>query len=163
MTPVPDLTDSLAKLDALDRLFAAADHDLWIGDDFNVAPTRIAETKAIRAKGVDQLDDGDLDYVMFKCMTTMGGVATFKFFLPRFIRAVLANPFYGWTSEAHVLMNKLRTAGFEAWSLSERATTADALEVLAQTYILIDESEETGPDPDARALLALARSAKANA
>ena len=155
--------ESLAKLDALDRVFAGIEHDLWIGDDLNVAPAGVAETNLFRDKGVDRLDDRDLDYVMFKCITTMGGVDTFKFFLPRFIRAVLANPFYGWTFEAHVLMNKLKTADFEAWPMPERATTAEAIEILAQTYILIDEDEASGLNQDARALLAWAKSAKATA
>lgn len=156
-------SDSLAKLDALECAFAEVDHDLWTANQLNVAPTRFRETKAIRAKGVDHLDERDLDYVMSKCMTTMGGLDTFKFFLPRFIRAVLANPHYGWTSEAHVLMSKLNTAAFENWPASERVVVAEAIEILAQTYILINEDEVSGPDDDSRSLLAWAKSAKAAA
>jgi len=156
-------SDNRATLEALERVLAKVEHDLWIGDDLNVAPTRVKEAKAIRNKGMDRLDDQDIDYVMFKCMTTMGGVNTFKFLLPRFIRAVLANPFYGWTSEAHVLLNKLKTADFEAWPGPERAAAAEALEVLAQTFILIEEDGVTGPNGATRELLAWARSAKASA
>ena len=154
-------SDSLAKLEALDRAFAGIEHDLWTGGVLNVAPSRVRETKAMRAKGVDQLDNHDLDYLMFKCMTTMGGVNTFKFFLPRFIRAVLATPSFAWMSEAHVLMSKLNTAEFETWPSSEKTATAEALEVLAQAYIMLNEDEWSGPDEDARALLAWTQSAKA--
>jgi hypothetical protein len=117
---------------ALSVAFESVHHDLWEGNALNVAPTRIEKTRELRSKGVQHFTDRDLDYVMFKTMTTMGGEASFKFFLPRFLNSVLAYPSnLGWASGSHVLLSKCKKIEFESWTALERGSIFDALEAFA--------------------------------
>lgn len=111
----------------LDAQFGAIMHDLWDAEDFNVAPSRMAFAHSIRAKHLDDLTDHDLDYLTFKSMTTMGGVFTLKFLLPRFFAAYFSNPGYGWTVDPESLMGKLDLANIEEWSAEEKVATLEAL------------------------------------
>ena len=139
------------------------EHDLWVGDHFNVAPTRVEKTKAIKAKGFTAMTPPELDYAMFKCMTTMGGPDTFKALLPRFIRAVTASPRDGWTADAGVLLGKLKMADFDLWPRRQRAAAAAAIEHLAAYLIEVDRDDWSEPDEDNQALLAWAKSVRAGA
>ena len=124
-----------ATADDLQAAFTGVEHDLWIGNEFNVAPTRIDEAKGLRAKGFAAWTDRDLDYVMFKCMTTMGGEATFKFILPRFLTAVSRHPNYGWTSQSHVLNSKLENVDVSKLTPKEALAVSKALVAYARTRV----------------------------
>ena len=139
------------------------EHDLWVGDHFNVAPARLEKTKAIKAKGFTAMTPRELDYVMFKCMTTMGGPDTFKALLPRFVRALAASPREGWTADARVLLGKLKMADFDLWPRRQRAAAAAAIEHLAAYLLELDRCDREEPDADNQALLDWAKSVRAGA
>lgn len=135
-----DPTDE-AVVRALEAAFAGITHDLWVEEGFNVAPTRLEEAQRIRAKGIDNLTPAEIDYVMFKSITTMGGVGTFKYLLPRFLRAVLSGFLDAGAVDTRVLLGKLEIAEFASWPAQQRKATASALRHLAERLILLDLDE----------------------
>ena len=62
----------------------------------------------------------DIDLVIFRAMTTLGGPETFKWILPHFLERSVASPHYGWMIVSEVLADKLDHAGFDAWSETQR-------------------------------------------
>ena len=155
MTSVSVARERLAHATAaLAEALHDAQHDLWQDDKLNVAPTQIAATRRLRAKGVENFTAEDLDYAMFKVMTTMGGESSFKFFLPRFIGAVLTFPTLGgWMTKSHVLLSKLELIDLGAWAKPKQEALLAALDAFArfERSIAIDLSLKEGtacPDPD---------------
>ncbi|MEM7171314.1 MAG: hypothetical protein AAF530_14170 [Pseudomonadota bacterium] len=71
--------------------FGAVRHDLWTDEGDNVAYTRVEFLSELKKTGLDDLDIVSLDQLLFKAMTTMGGVDTLKFVLPRFLPPTLRN------------------------------------------------------------------------
>jgi len=144
---------------ALAAVFGPARHDLWTGDQFNVAPTRIDEARRLRTVSPDKWTNHDLDYVMFKCMTTMGDEPTYRFILPRFLAAFAACPYDGWTSEAHVQTSKVKLLELTSWSDTEIAELSAALNAFADLELAMEKQhhlEEEWYEPatdDAVALL----------
>lgn len=112
-------------------VLAESTHDLWEGDRLNVAPTRFDAVDRLRSKGVRAWDSHDLDFVMFKCMTTMGGEQTFRSVLPRFLLAVADSPFEGWTVESHVLLSKAQLASLANWRPTQLEALSEALVAFA--------------------------------
>ena len=144
--------EALAVLETLRETFKDAGHGLWDEAGESMAsPTRVEWIKSLRSKGLDSLDSHDLDLIMWRAMTTVGSEETFKYFLGPFIEAVIAEPSYGWTTQAHVLSGKLEYAGVGDWREAERRAVAAAMKLVAEVYMLINESEGA-PDDDARRL-----------
>ncbi|MFN7924624.1 MAG: hypothetical protein U0Q16_31265, partial [Bryobacteraceae bacterium] len=109
-----------------------ARHDLWQGDILNVAPARTEHAMRFRKKGVHNLSPGDLDFLMCKVLTTMGGEASFKFFLPRFLSGVVTFPDFGsWATNSHVLLSKLECINLNSWKRREQVALLAALEAFA--------------------------------
>jgi hypothetical protein len=105
-------------------------------------------TKELRKRGVQNLTAEDLDFVMFKVMTTMGGEASFRFFLPRFLRSVLTFPdFLGWVTGSHVLLSKVELLDLDSWKKSERMALLSALEAFAMFEWSIDVDGQSGDQP----------------
>ncbi len=114
----------------LDLAFSTATHDFWRGEDYHVAPSRREFAEDIRNKDLDDLSDLELNLLMFRVMTTMGGPDTLKFLLPRFYAAYFANPMFGWTSEPFVVKGKLERAGFDVWTEDQKTSALQALYVV---------------------------------
>ncbi len=167
MIDVPALPLARERLECatadLAGLLHGVQHDLWKGEVLNVAPTRIAKTKELRKKGVENFTAEDLDFVMFKVMTTMGGEASFKFFLPRFLRSVLTFPdCLGWVTVSHVLLSKLELLDLDSWKKSETVALLTALEAFALFEWSVDVDSQCGdpleePDRGIRELVTFVR------
>lgn len=138
-----------AVISSLDAQFGGIMHDLWDGEDFNVTPSRMAFAHSIREKHLDDLTEDELDYLTFKSMTTMGGVPTLKFLLPRFFTAYFANPYYGWTVDSESLMGKMARAKIDEWSAEEKLAALEALISFDQLEweIAMEYSGEERPEP----------------
>src|SRR5690606_563507 len=120
------------------------------------------EVRRLRAKGVASWTDRDLDYVMFKSMTTMGGERTFKFVLPRFLAAASRHPDYGWTSQSHVLKSKLEMIGAASLTADQARAMSDALTAYARLeWAFARESDSSAEMPEETAQLAAAARALA--
>ncbi|MBM3795485.1 MAG: hypothetical protein FJW31_15800 [Acidobacteria bacterium] len=86
----------------------------------------------------------DLDFVMFICITTMGGDASFQFFLPRFLKAVLDGyPGFVWLSRSHVMASKCERVEWSKWKLRGRDAVFGALEAFAQFEEATDRAESS--------------------
>ncbi|WP_296595050.1 hypothetical protein [Phenylobacterium sp.] len=138
----------LARLNAA---FSGQRHDLAIGR--NVSPDRTEWIEGLLAKGMDRLDGHDIDLLVFRAISTVGGVATFKFALARFLSVMIQAPAYSsmTTSDAHMILPKLEHAAFETWPKEERRAILEALELWADRRII--EATSEGYDPEAKAML----------
>ncbi|GAA0638953.1 hypothetical protein [Brevundimonas lenta] len=70
--------------------------------------------------------DEDVDLVAFRAITTIGGLETFKWILPHFLRRTAAAP-DRWMLEPDILSEKLDHAGFGAWPEAQRAAVLGLL------------------------------------
>ncbi|MDQ8028350.1 MAG: hypothetical protein REJ23_06460 [Brevundimonas sp.] len=64
----------------------------------------------------------DIDIVMARAQTTLGGPETFKWVLPVWVFRSMAEPAYGWMTVSEVLADKLDRAGFDLWPEAQRVT-----------------------------------------
>lgn len=64
--------------------------------------------------------DEDIDIVMSRAQTTIGGPETFKWILPAFLDRTLANPARGWMTDSDILVSKLDYARFDNWPADEQ-------------------------------------------
>jgi hypothetical protein len=140
----------LARLNAA---FSGQQHDMVVGGQGNVAPNRKDWIAGLLAKGLDQLNAQDLDLLVFRAISTVGGVATFKFALARFLSVMIEAPAYGnvATSDAHMILPKLEHARFEDWPAAERQAILEALELWADRRLITATSQ--GYDPEAKDIL----------
>jgi hypothetical protein len=118
-----------------------------------VAPDRRAWVEGLLAGGME-LSPQDLDLLVFRAISTVGGVATFKFALSRFLGVMIEAPAYtdAATSDAYVILPKLDHARFAEWPPEQRRAILDALELWADRRIIAATS--LGDDPEAKAILA---------
>lgn len=114
-------------LDALTTAFGGQEHDLWDAHGFNAAQTRHDRLRQIRDQGVANLTGDDLDWLVCKSMTTVGGVPTLKFFLPRFLTMALSDAAGDWIAGPEIILARLDTAGFDGWPKAQRAAILEAL------------------------------------
>ncbi len=119
----------------LARVFASRQHGLWSGETYHASYLRFDELKEVREKGFDNLDNSDINRLMFCVMTTIGSQETIKFLLPRFFAAYFSEPDYGWTAEPLVIVNRLDRADFDAWPENERKPVLEAMVLAAQHEI----------------------------
>ena len=69
----------------------------------------------------------DINVVMSRAQTTIGGPETFKWVLPSFLIRSAAAPSYGWNTVPEVLADKLDYAGFDSWQADQREAILDML------------------------------------
>jgi hypothetical protein len=62
----------------------------------------------------------DIDVVMARAQTTLGGPETFKWVLPVWLDRSMAEPAYGWMTVSEVLVDKLDRAAFDQWPGAQR-------------------------------------------
>ncbi len=124
--------------------FGGQPHDLSQVDAANVAPDRRAWVAGLLAGGLDRLSAEDLDLLVFRAISTVGGTATFKFALSRFLAVMLLAPAYAASavSDAFVILPKLDHARFEAWPIAERQAILDALELWSGRRLAADPADE---------------------
>ena len=92
------------------------------------------------AVGSGSWSDGDIDIVMFRAQTTIGGCETFKWVLPAFLDRSVANPEQGWMTNSDILASKLDYARFDDWPADQRSAT------LAMLVGWLDEQSQLFPD-----------------
>ena len=71
--------------------------------------------------------DDDVDLVVTRAMTTIGGAETFKWVLPHVLERSLARPYLGWMTESWLLAEKLDYAGFDQWPPHQRTAALHML------------------------------------
>lgn len=140
-------------LSRLNSAFSGQPHDIVGGERGNVSPNRKEWIEGLLARGMDQLSGADLDLLVFRAISTVGGVPTFKFALARFLSVMIQAPAYRETatSDAHIILPKLDHAGFELWPKAERRAILEALELWADRRLI--EATSEGYDPEAKAIL----------
>ncbi len=148
--------DVIAKAMAvLDAAFAHQHHDMWTGERINASPLRQDEVRALRKRDLDRLTLNDLDQLVFKSVSTIGGVPTFKFFYGRFLSAVI-RAHDACVSDSYVVLPKLEAADFDQWPDAEKAAVLDAMDIWATQRLAFDavgQDSESPPDlPDEQAL-----------
>ena len=144
------MQESEVVLARLNAAFSAQEHDIT---QDNVAPDRRTWVEGLLAKGLDQLSAQDLDLLVFRAISTVGGAPTFKFALARFLSVMIEAPAYTdmATSDAHVILPKLTHARFEEWPQAERQAILEALELWADRRLIAATSQ--GYDPEAKDIL----------
>ncbi len=129
----------------LAKAFARQGHDMWSGKEINASPLRHDEVRTLRGRNLDALSAEELDKYVFRSMTTIGGPATFKFFLSRYL-AVAIRSEGGQVSDANVLLPRLEEADFAHWPDDQKAATLVALGLWADQRRALDArwAEELG-------------------
>ncbi|RAK66459.1 hypothetical protein [Phenylobacterium kunshanense] len=130
----------LARLGAA---FGDQPHDLRLHGRVNVAPDRREWIEGLLAAGMDRLSPADLDMLVYRAISTVGGTPTFKFALSRFLAVMLLEPAFGAgaVSDAFVILPKLDHARFEAWPEEERRAILEALELWAERRLTADPAD----------------------
>lgn len=72
------------------------------------------------AANPENWSDEDVDVVMSRAQTTIGGPETFKWILPAFLDRCLANPKRGWMTDSNDLVSKLDYAHFDNWPADQQ-------------------------------------------
>ncbi|NIA71825.1 hypothetical protein HBA54_24825 [Pelagibius litoralis] len=124
-------------VDDLDVQFGAVTHDLWVADRLNVAPSSVDFAQSIRNSDPDELTNRELDYLAFTAITTMGGVPTLKFVLPRFFAAYFASRLEGWTVAPDAMLERLQLANVEEWTPLEQLAASRALLAFAESELAL--------------------------
>ena len=75
------------------------------------------------AGDASEWSDEDINLVMSRAQTTLGGPETFKWILPAFLIRSVANPDRGWITCSSVLADKFDRAGFDTWPEGQRSAT----------------------------------------
>lgn len=102
------------------------------------------------AADASEWSDHDVNLVMSRAQTTLGGPETFKWILPVFLIRSAANPDEGWITISSVLADKLDRAGFDAWPEDQRAVTlAMVSDWLDAQAILFADDPTYGLEEDA--------------
>jgi hypothetical protein len=135
-----------AVVQALDRAFRGERHDIFQGGQINAAPTRHDDLRRMFASG-RTLTAQDLDWLVSKAMTTVGGPATLKFALPGFLAAVVGGGRQGAASDSHVVLPKLEQAAFASWPRDQQAAIRAALALWADQRALALAVDEWAVDP----------------
>ena len=118
-------------------------HDLWDSRKFYVAPMRIDFAKELKTKNESDWSALEVDLVMFRCFSTMGGLDTFKYIShPFFANCANYNENAGWMSESHVILGKFEQFSRTDFELSQYTALLDAIESFAALEIAIDSEEE---------------------
>lgn len=93
--------------------------------------------------------DEDIDIVMSRAQTTIGGPETFKWVLPAFLERSIANPARGWMTISDVLVDKLDRAGFDTWPSDQRQCAVDMIADWLAAQSLLDDWT-CSPEDDAK-------------
>lgn len=128
---------------------------MWSGCEINASPLRTDKVEALRKRDLNALKPAELDWLVAKSMTTIGGVPTFKFFLWRFLVAMLGG-FVGPASDAQVVLPRLEEAAFDQWPAEQQTAILEGLRLWAEQRIARDDADDdadwTYDSPDAEAL-----------
>lgn len=135
-------------LSRLSAAFGDQPHDLRLEGRINVAPDRRDWVEGLLAGGLDRLSPEDLDLLVYRAISTVGGTPTFKFALSRFLAVMLLAPAYGAgaVSDAFVILSKLDHARFETWPPEERRAILEALELWAARRLDADPTDDSAAD-----------------
>jgi hypothetical protein len=132
----------------LGAAFADQDHDLVVEGEIKAAPDRRTWVEQLLQAGFDRISPADLDLLVFRAISTVGGVPTFKFALSRFLGVMIMAPRYGdrSSSDSYVILPKLDHAQFWEWPVEQRRAIVDALELWADRRLLAEPADREAED-----------------
>jgi len=94
------------ELIAVLKAHRPSSHEIWDGDIICAAPSRIEYLKKIKQKGINKISYEELDWLLFKCKSTVGTENTFFYLLPDAFEALL-NDEYGLSLDPDFIFRKL--------------------------------------------------------
>ena len=156
-------TELEAAIRALDEAFhGQRRHDLWdnAGNLLCADPKEQRVAKAQKA-GLENLSFGDLDYLTSCAGLTIGTRETVRFLTPRYLRAVLSYPKFGWYTNDRMLLDRLERFGFDAWPRDQRAATAEALVLMGRAMVLMADEYDDFSETDGAKLIEWAEAKRA--
>lgn len=120
----------------------------------NVRAARLEDLERVRrmlASDSALWSSKDINVVMARAQTTLGGPETFKWVLPVWLARSMAEPAHGWMTVSEVLADKLDYAGFDQWPEAQRLAILPMLAdwLRAQETALADDEQPYDPADDA--------------
>lgn len=147
-----------AVAQALDMAFhGLRRHDLWDATGRLMCADSKAERLAkLRETGLDDLSFRDLDDLMSCAGLTIGTGETVRFLTPRYLKALLSFPEFGWYTNGQMLRDRLDRHGFDEWPKDQRLATADAMALMGRAMVLLADDYNDHPEVDGTQLIAWA-------
>lgn len=105
----------------------------------------------------------DLDHLMACVGLTIGTRETVRFLTPRYLKAFLSFPAFGWYTNGEMLRDRLDRYGFDDWSHAQRLATATALELMGRALVLTADEHDRAAEIDGMNLIAWAETKQAAA
>lgn len=116
------------------------------GPDVHAArPEDSDRVRRMLATTASDWTDDDIDLVMSRAQTTLGGPETFKWVLPAWLKRSSENPCKGWMTVSDVLAEKLDRAGFDSWPEAQQKA------VLPMLIVWLKAQDTASPDDPAPA------------
>lgn len=144
LLPAPEITAVIKNLDETFR--GMRQHDLW-DEAGSLICSDVENPRMAKLKGadLDQLAFRDLDYLMSCAGLTIGTGETVRFLTPRYLKAFLNFPAFGWYTNGDMLRARFEKYDFDDWSRHQRLATANALKLMGRAMVLMaDEFEADG-------------------
>ena len=154
-----------AVVEALDMAFhGLRRHDLWdAAGKLMCADSKAERLAKLRETGLIDLSFRDLDYLMSCAGLTIGTGETVRFLTPRYLKALLSFPEFGWYTNGQMLRDRLDRHGFEEWPRDQRLATADAMALMGRAMVLMADDYNSHPEVDGTQLIAWANIQRAAA
>lgn len=132
-------------------------HDLWDSAGRLIcADPKEERLAALRGADLDQLTFRDLDYLMSCAGLTIGSRETVRFLTPRYLKALLSFPGFGWYTNGRMLRDRLDRYGFDEWPRDQRLATANGLSLMGRALVLMADEYNTHLETDGVELIAWA-------
>ncbi|MBU1377208.1 MAG: hypothetical protein KKA30_14665 [Alphaproteobacteria bacterium] len=132
-------------------------HDLWDSAGRPIcADPKEERLITLRGADLDQLAFGDLDYLMSCAGLTIGSRETVRFLTPRYLRALLSFPGFGWYTNGRMLRDRMERFGFDEWPRDQRLATANGLALMGRAMFLMADEYNLHGEADGAELIAWA-------
>jgi hypothetical protein len=132
-------------------------HDLWDSAGRLIcADPKGERLAALQGADLDQLTFRDVDYLMSCAALTIGSRETVRFLTPRYLKALLSFPEFGWYTNGKMLRDRLDRYGFDEWPRNQRLATASGLSLMGRALVLMADEYDTSSEADGVELMAWA-------
>jgi len=132
-------------------------HDLWdVAGSLICSDVENSRVAKLQGSDLDQLAPRDLDYLMSCAGLTIGTGETVRFLTPRFLKAFLSFPAFGWYTNGGMLRARLDRYDFDGWSRHQRLAVANALELMGRAIVLMAHEFDEHSEADGIELIAWA-------